>query len=88
LAWVETPEMEAWTCAACTWAFLPSGPPLGDSLEEMIQNYERQRDTEFASHVCAQHQKYMAVREHSSYSHQKRMERTTRTAAQTMSAKP
>ena len=25
------------------------------SLDEMMQNFERQRDQEFASHVCAEH---------------------------------
>ena len=87
LAWVETSNMEAWTCAACNWAFLPSGPPLGESLEEMMENYERQRDMEFSSHVCAQHPKQNAVRDRSNFSYPKTVERTTRTSAQSMSAK-
>jgi hypothetical protein len=87
LAWVETGEMEAWTCAACGWAFLPSGPPLGDSMEEMMQNYERQRDMEFSSHVCAQRPKYKAVGDHRNFSYQNRIEHTTRTMAQATSAK-
>jgi len=37
--------------------FRPSGPPLGSGLDEMKQNFERQRDKEYASHVCAQHPK-------------------------------
>ena len=81
LAWVETVHMEAWTCAACAWAFLPSGPPLGDSLEEMIQNYERQRDMEFTSHVCAQHSERNAVPDCSSFSFQRRFGNTMRTVA-------
>ena len=48
-------QMEAWTCFACAWAFSPSGPPCGKSLEEMMQNYELQRDKEYACHVCTEH---------------------------------
>ena len=87
LAWVETTDLEAWTCTACAWAFLPSGPPVGDSLEEMMQNYEQQRDREFSSHVCAQHPKRLPVQVRPSYSYQKRMDATTRTMGQAMSAK-
>jgi hypothetical protein len=53
MVWIETQRMEAWTCVACAWAFRPSGPPVGNSLEEMMRNYELQRDKEYASHVCA-----------------------------------
>jgi hypothetical protein len=35
--------------------FKPSAPPHGTTLDEMKQNFERQRDQEFASHVCAEH---------------------------------
>jgi hypothetical protein len=37
-----------------------SGPPVGDTLEEMKRNYERQRDEEFKAHVCAKHPKLSA----------------------------
>jgi hypothetical protein len=30
----------------------PVGPPIGNTLEEMKQNYEQQRDQEFVSHAC------------------------------------
>ena len=53
MVWIKTPRMEAWTCFACGWAFRPSGPPEGNSLDEMMRNYELQRDKEYASHVCA-----------------------------------
>jgi hypothetical protein len=52
MVWIKTARMEAWTCFACAWTFQPSGPPVGDSLEEMMLNYEHQRDAEYASHVC------------------------------------
>jgi hypothetical protein len=87
LVWVKTEQMEAWACAACTWAFLPSGPPLGKNIEEMIQNYELQRDKEFTSHACVQHPKHKAIQDRSSFSYQKTVECTTRTKAQSMSAK-
>jgi hypothetical protein len=35
--------------------FNPEGPPAGNSLAEMKQRYELQRDKEFATHVCAEH---------------------------------
>jgi len=87
LVWVEATYMEAWTCSACAWAFLPTGPPLGHGLEEMMENYERLRDMEFSSHVCAQHPIRNAGLEHSRNSYQKRIENTVRSVAQTMSAK-
>jgi hypothetical protein len=44
-----------WSCSECAWVFNPSGTPSGKSLDAMKENYERQRDKEFASHVCAEH---------------------------------
>jgi rubredoxin len=55
MIWVESTRSEVWACSECAWVFNPSGPPRGTSLDEMKQNFERQRDKEFASHVCAQH---------------------------------
>jgi hypothetical protein len=55
MIWIKIPRMETWACSECAWAFSPSGPPRGSSLDEMKQNYEGQRDKEFASHVCAGH---------------------------------
>jgi hypothetical protein len=55
MIWIEIARMETWACSECAWAFSPSGPPRGSSLDEMKQNYEHQRDKEFASHVCAEH---------------------------------
>jgi hypothetical protein len=57
MIWIKIARMETWACSECAWVFNPSGPPRGSSLEEMKQNYERQRDMEFASHVCAKHPK-------------------------------
>jgi hypothetical protein len=55
LVWVESENFQGWACNACAWAFNPLGPPVGQSLSEMMIHYERLRDSEFASHVCAEH---------------------------------
>ena len=55
MTWVKSAHSELWACSQCAWAFKPSGPPRGTTLDEMMQNFERQRDQEFASHVCAEH---------------------------------
>jgi len=52
---IDKPLFEGWGCSVCAWVFRPSGPPAGESLDEMTANYERQRDTEFAAHICADH---------------------------------
>ena len=55
LVWVKTQNFEGWACEECAWAFKPSGPVVGNSIEEMKTHYEQLRDKEFASHVCAEH---------------------------------
>jgi hypothetical protein len=55
LIFVKSERSESWACSECRWAFNPSGPPHGSSLDEMMQDFERQREREFAAHVCAQH---------------------------------
>jgi len=35
--------------------FKPSGALVLESLDEMKQKYEAQRDKEFAAHVCVKH---------------------------------
>jgi hypothetical protein len=55
MIWVESARSAGWACSECAWTFNPWGPPRGDSLDEMKQDFERQRDKEFASHDCAQH---------------------------------
>jgi rubredoxin len=57
LIFVKTARSESWSCSECGWAFNPSGPPRGHSLEDMMQDFERQREKEFAAHVCMQHPK-------------------------------
>jgi rubredoxin len=55
LVWIEEQRFWGWGCSACAWVFNPSGSPAGNSLDEMKQNYEQQREKDFAAHVCAQH---------------------------------
>jgi hypothetical protein len=44
-----------WACSRCAWEFNPSGIPAGNTIGEMKLQYERERDKEFESHVCAEH---------------------------------
>jgi hypothetical protein len=55
LVWIENPRFQGCGCSECAWVFKPSGPPAGNSLYEMKEMFERQRDKEFAIHVCAEH---------------------------------
>ena len=52
MVWVERPRFMGWACSECAWEFSPSGIPAGNTIDEMKQEYERQRDKEFGSHVC------------------------------------
>jgi hypothetical protein len=53
LVWIERKRFRGFGCSACTWRFKPSGAPEGKSFDEMMRNFELQRDQEFKSHVCA-----------------------------------
>jgi hypothetical protein len=55
LVWIEQQRFRGFGCSDCGWRFKPSGPPAGASFDEMMRNFELQRDQEFASHVCADH---------------------------------
>jgi rubredoxin len=55
LVWFASENFQGWACSACAWAFNPSGPPVGKTLDAMMVQFEQQRDKEFASHVCAEH---------------------------------
>jgi len=73
MVWTKTPQMEAWTCSVCAWAFSPTGPPSGKTLEEMMNNFELQRDKEFASHICTKCPKQQRIRDHSKFMIQHRI---------------
>jgi hypothetical protein len=55
LAWIDQPLFRGFGCSECGWRFKTSGPPTAKSFDEMMKNFEAQRDKEFASHVCAAH---------------------------------
>ena len=49
---VDKARASGWGCSVREWVFVPSGPPVGDTIGEMTRNFVAQRDKEFASHVC------------------------------------
>jgi hypothetical protein len=53
--WIDEPWFQGFGCSECAWVFNPSGPPVGNSLQEMKEIFERLRDKEFAIHICAEH---------------------------------
>jgi hypothetical protein len=62
LIWIEEPRFQGFGCSECAWVFNPSGPPVGNSLQEMKEYYEQQRDKEFATHFCAERTKAKKAR--------------------------
>jgi hypothetical protein len=57
LVWIVKQNFQGFGCSECNWVFQSSGALFGQSLDEMKQNYEAQRDKEFSAHVCAKHPK-------------------------------
>jgi hypothetical protein len=55
LIWIEQERFRGFGCSECGWRFRPSSAPTGKSFDEMMRNFELERDREFASHVCAHH---------------------------------
>jgi hypothetical protein len=55
IVWVKRENFVGWACSQCAWEFTPSKIPAGNTIAEIKQSYERERDKEFASHVCAKH---------------------------------
>jgi hypothetical protein len=56
LVWVERQGVWGWGCSKCVWVFKMESSPIGDSIDEM-RKHEQRCDKEFASHVCAEHQR-------------------------------
>jgi hypothetical protein len=53
LVWVERRGFAGWGCAECDWMFNPfCGPPVGESVEEMKENFQAQLSKEFLAHAC------------------------------------
>jgi hypothetical protein len=55
LVWIERQGFQGWGCSECAWLFNPSGPPTGNSLDEMMRGYEQRQVKGFAAHVCTEH---------------------------------
>jgi hypothetical protein len=55
LVWIEKQRFRGFGCSECDWRFKSPSALSGGSFEEMMRNFELQRDEEFASHVCADH---------------------------------
>jgi hypothetical protein len=55
LVWMDQPRFRGWGCSQCAWVFNPPGPPIGETFDAMMRNYEAERDKEFASHLCARY---------------------------------
>ena len=55
MVWVKRENFVGWACSQCAWEFTPSKIPIGNTIAEIKQSYERERDKEFASHVFAGH---------------------------------
>ena len=54
LVQIKTENFHGFGCSECNWVFDPSGPFVGNTLQEMMTKYKAQRDKEFAAHVCAE----------------------------------
>ena len=62
LVWIEQPRFRGFGCSDCAWVFNASGEPAGKSFDEMMRNFELQRDREFTLHVCADHPRAKSTR--------------------------
>jgi hypothetical protein len=52
MIWIEQ-GLGSWRCSECAWVFNLSRARPGKSFEEMMGNFQLQRDKEFTVHVCA-----------------------------------
>jgi hypothetical protein len=57
LVWIEQPLFRGFGCSECGWRFKRADATTGTSFDDMMRNFELQRDKEFVSHVCADHSK-------------------------------
>jgi hypothetical protein len=55
LVWIGQRNFQGFGCSECNWVFNTFTALVAESLDEMKQKYEAQRDNEFAAHVCAKH---------------------------------
>jgi hypothetical protein len=55
LVWIDEISCRGFGCSECAWVFNPAGSVTGNSFDEVMRNFEFQRDREFSSHVCEDH---------------------------------
>jgi hypothetical protein len=55
LVWIEQQRFRGFGCSECVAGGSNPGAPSGTSFDEMMRNFELQRDKEFTLHVCADH---------------------------------
>jgi hypothetical protein len=55
VVWIEQRRFRGFGCSECGWRFKASDTLTGPSLDELMHNFELQRDKEFTLHVCADH---------------------------------
>lgn len=55
-------RIQRWRCSDCAWVFVPSGPPVDNTNDEMVGNFVVKRDKEFKSHVCIKESRNQAQR--------------------------
>ena len=47
LVWIELKRFRGFGCSECGWRFKSAGAPEGKSFDDMMRNFELQRDKEF-----------------------------------------
>jgi hypothetical protein len=57
LVWIEQERFRGFGCSECGWRFKLSSVATSASFDEMVRNFELQRDKEFTSHVCVDRSK-------------------------------
>jgi hypothetical protein len=62
LVWIQQKRFRGFGCSECSWRFKSPGALTGKSFDEMMRNFELQRDTEFTLHVCADHPSVKSTR--------------------------
>jgi hypothetical protein len=62
LAWVDEWRFCGFACSECSWRFDSPATPTGKAFDEIMRNFELQRDKEFTSHVCADHPRAMGAK--------------------------
>src|ERR1700737_3602555 len=57
LVWIATPRFEGFGCSECNWMFQSSTQIAGESLDELKQAYESERNEEFSPQNWPTHPK-------------------------------